>query len=136
MSIWRSVSSGSSVRLILDTQILIWLPPGDSRLKRSIAEKILSDDAELFVSAVTACEFTDLRARGRIGAPYDIAELSHRFSFTLLDLPADVWADLATLPPLHSDPVDRMLVSHARLTDLTIVTSDKMMRSYPVKTLW
>lgn len=124
------------MRLILDTQVLIWLPPGDSRLKQSVAEKILSDDAELFVSAVTACEFTDLRERGRIGAPYDIAELSHRFSFTLLDLPAGAWADLAALPPLHRDPVDRMLISHARIADLTIVTSDEMMRRYPVKTLW
>lgn len=124
------------MRLILDTQILIWLPAGDKRLKPAVAEKITADDTELFVSAVTACEFTDLRERHRIGAPYDIAELSRRFSFTVLDLPADAWADMATLPPLHRDPADRMLVSHARLANLTLVTADKTMRRYPVETLW
>lgn len=136
MTIWKSVSSVSSVRLILDTQILIWLPPGDRRLKPAIAEKIVADDTELFVSAVTACEFTDLRERKRIGAPYDIAELSRLFSFTLLDLPANLWSDLATLPHIHRDPADRMLVSHARLAGLTLVTADEKMRRYPVETLW
>ncbi len=132
----KSGSSASSVRLILDTQILTWLPSGDARLKRSVAEKILADETELFVSVVTACEFTDLRKRKRIGAPYDIAELADRFSFTVLDLPADVWVDLAALPPIHRDPADRMLISHARLADLTLVTADKTIRRYPVKSLW
>lgn len=124
------------MRLILDTQILIWLPPADTRLKRSVAEKILAEETQLFVSAVTACEFTDLRERKRIGAPYAIGELAERFSFTVLDLPADIWTDLATLPQIHRDPVDRMLVSHARLADLAIVTADKTIRRYPVRTLW
>lgn len=124
------------MRLILDTQILIWLPPGDPRLKRSVAEKILADETELFVSAVTACEFTELRERKRIGAPYDIAELAERFAFAVLDLPANVWADLAALPPIHRDPADRMLISHARMAGLTLVTADKTIRRYPVPTLW
>jgi PIN domain nuclease of toxin-antitoxin system len=29
-----------------------------------------------------------------------------------------------------------MLISHARLADLTIVTADAAMRRYPVSTLW
>ena len=124
------------MRLLLDTQILIWLPPADRRLKRRVAEKILADDTELFVSAVTACEFTDLRTAKRIGAPYDIAELAEQFAFTLLEIPAGIWADLATLPQIHRDPVDRMLVSHARLADLTLVTADATIRRYPVKSLW
>jgi PIN domain nuclease of toxin-antitoxin system len=124
------------VRLLLDTQILVWLPAADPRLKASVAEHILADDSELFVSAVTACEFTDLRARGRISAPYSIAGLADQFEISVLDLPADLWADLAELPALHRDPVDRMLVSHARVADLRIVTADATIRGYPVETLW
>lgn len=128
--------SGNSVRLLLDTQILVWLPAGDDRLKRAAAEAVLGDDTELFVSAVTAWEFTDLRKRGRIAAPYDIAELGRQFSFTVLDLPAAVWEDLHDLPAIHRDPADRMIISHARIASLTLVTADKTMRRYPVKTLW
>jgi PIN domain nuclease of toxin-antitoxin system len=124
------------VRLLLDTQILVWLPAGDARLKPGVADKILADETYLFVSAVTACEFMDLRARGRIPAPYDIAELAEQFDFEVLDVPAGLWADLAGLPHIHRDPVDRMLISHARLADLTIVTADAAMRRYPVSTLW
>ena len=34
------------------------------------------------------------------------------------------------------DPADRMLISHARLAELTLVTSDSKIQQYPVKTLW
>lgn len=124
------------MRLLLDTQILVWLPAADARLKATAAAAILADESELFVSAVTAWEFTDLRKRGRIGAPYDIAELARQFSFSVLDLPAAVWEDLQDLPVLHLDPADRMIISHARIADLTLVTADKTIRSYPVKSLW
>lgn len=124
------------MRLLLDTQILVWLPAADRRLKRVAAEAILADESELFVSAVTAWEFTDLRKRGRIGAPYDIGELAKQFSFSVLDLPAALWEDLQNLPVLHRDPTDRMIISHARIADLTLVTADKIIRSYPVKSPW
>lgn len=124
------------MRLLLDTQILVWLPAADPRLKPAAAEAILADESELFVSAVTAWEFTDLRKRERIAAPYDIAELATQFSFSVLDLPAAVWEDLENLPVLHRDPADRMIISHARIADLTLVTADKTIRRYPVRTLW
>lgn len=124
------------MRLLLDTQILVWLPAADPRLKRSTADRILANDTDLFVSTVTACEFTELRARQRIAAPYDVAQLADQFEFRVLDLPEGAWADLAGLPQLHRDPIDRMLVSHARLLGLTIVTADATIRRYPVDTLW
>jgi PIN domain nuclease of toxin-antitoxin system len=124
------------VRLLLDTQILVWLPAADRRLKPTVADTILADESELYVSAVTACEFTELRTRRRIAAPYDIAGLADQFGFEILDLPAGVWADLAALPVLHRDPADRMLISHARLSGLSLVTADATIRRYPVETFW
>jgi PIN domain nuclease of toxin-antitoxin system len=44
-------------------------------------------------------------------------------------------ADLATLPPLHRDPFDRILISQALHHGLTLVTVDDAMRAYPVPQL-
>jgi PIN domain nuclease of toxin-antitoxin system len=137
MTISMSVLNGSSViRLLLDTQILIWLPAADKRLKRPIVEIILDGETDLFVSAVTAWEYSDLRKRKRVSAPDAISDLQRELGFTLLDLPAGVWADIENLPEIHTDPTDRMLISHCRLAELTLVTSDSKIREYPVETLW
>jgi len=36
------------------------------------------------------------------------------------------------LPPIHSDPFDRMLIAQAKLEKLTIVTRDKTFARYSV----
>jgi PIN domain nuclease of toxin-antitoxin system len=42
---------------------------------------------------------------------------------------------VATLPPLHRDPFDRLLVAQATLLGLTIVTADPAVAQYPLPTL-
>lgn len=54
----------------------------------------------------------------------------------IVAFPASASMRLAILPRLHRDPVDRMVVAHAIDADLTLVTSDKTMREYPVRTIW
>jgi PIN domain nuclease of toxin-antitoxin system len=40
------------------------------------------------------------------------------------------------LPDYHRDPFDRMLVCQAINGGLTILTPDKAIRQYPVRTAW
>jgi PIN domain nuclease of toxin-antitoxin system len=42
---------------------------------------------------------------------------------------------LRSLPALHGDPFDRMLVAQAQHERLTLVTRDERVRAYPVATL-
>ena len=37
---------------------------------------------------------------------------------------------------IHRDPFDRLIVSQALTENLTIITSDKIIPKYPIKTLW
>jgi PIN domain nuclease of toxin-antitoxin system len=98
---------------------------------------VLADPAvTLFVSAVTAWEFTDLQLRGRFPKGITFELVQSGLATTLLDFPAEAWRIAETLPNLHRDPVDRMLIGHAIAIGETIITSDEKMRAYPVKTLW
>lgn len=38
---------------------------------------------------------------------------------------------LDTLPPLHKDPFDRMLVAQARVVGITLLTADALLAKYP-----
>lgn len=101
------------------------------------ARDALADgEAELFVSAVNAYELVAIQRRGKVAMTESVAEIAGPMGFSLLDLPADIWRIAAGLPDIHRDPIDRMMIAHALHDDLTIVTADKIVRSYPVKTLW
>ena len=40
------------------------------------------------------------------------------------------------LPPIHADPWDRLLVAQARLEAIPMLTADRLIQRYEVKTIW
>ena len=128
----KSGSSGNSVRLLLDTQILVWLVNGDGRLRREWTAKIADPASELHVSAVIAFEYTDLQRRNRLPVDEPISELVSRFDMQLASLPTETWQEISKLPDIHRDPVDRMLIAHALVEGMTLLTADANIRRYPV----
>jgi PIN domain nuclease of toxin-antitoxin system len=124
------------VRLLLDTHVLIWAPTGDPRLSAAARDAMTNPEAELFASAVTAFELADLQERGRVAMIEDVGAVAAVLGLSVLDFPAEAWRIAASLPDIHRDPVDRMLVAHAIAGDFAVVTADTMIRRYPVKSLW
>jgi PIN domain nuclease of toxin-antitoxin system len=124
------------VRLLLDTQALVWVPLGDRRLSASAAAAIQDSSNSLHVSAVTAFEFVDLQKRRRFPIHDSIEAVAALIGFSIIDFPADTWRIAATLPDVHRDPVDRMMIAHAIAGDFTLVTADRTIRAYPVKSIW
>ena len=124
------------MRLLLDTQVVIWIVLNDGRLSRRAAEAIRLPENALHVSAVTAFEFADLQARKRFPIRESMEFLAGLIDFSVLDFPAEAWRLAEKLPDLHRDPVDRMMIAHAIVGEFTLVTADKIVRSYPVKALW
>lgn len=122
--------------LLLDTHVLLWIGASDARLSQTAREAIASPGAELFVSSVTAYEYEDLRLRGRLGEPDPVSTIVERLDAAVLPYPAEAHRLIVLMPQLHRDPVDRMLVAHALHADMTIVTADRTIPRYPVRTLW
>ena len=122
--------------LLLDTQILVWVGTGSKRLSPTAASALIDPHSRCYVSAVTAWEFVELNAQRRFGGDLDLASIIDQMELALLDYPADAWRLSASLPDLHRDPIDRMLIAHAIHADLTLVTADRIMRDYPVQSIW
>ncbi len=57
-------------------------------------------------------------------------------SMELLPLTAFHVYGLDGLPPHHKDPFDRMLVAQAKVEKLLFVSSDGMIRKYPIEVVW
>ena len=122
--------------LIFDTHALVWFGAGSPRFSRRVRHETEAPDCRIYVSAVTAWEYSDLLNRGRLPGATELDVLQLGLGFEILDWTAELWRYAKRLPDLHRDPVDRMLVAHAIEADLTIATADRTIPCYPVRTLW
>ncbi len=122
--------------LLLDTHVLVWFATGDRRLGSDFLNLLPNPQTRLFVSAVTAHDYVDLLMRGRFGEGVDLDQLRDVMGFHLLDFPAECRAAAQTLPDIHRDPIDRMLIAHAITLDLPLATADATMARYPVRIVW
>lgn len=123
------------MRLLLDTQMLVWMVNGDRRLRPEWIETLSRPSTSLHLSPVMAFEFVELQRRRRIPVDEPLAELIERFDLAEEDFPSGCWGVAADLPLIHRDPVDRMLAAHALIGGFTLATADANLRRYPIGTI-
>jgi PIN domain nuclease of toxin-antitoxin system len=119
------------VRLLLDTNVVIWWLEESPRLSGRTCDAI-AEESEVVVSAVSAFEIAVKMGVGKIRAPGDLAvQIAEQ---SMIELPVTVRHGLAVgqLPLHHRDPFDRLLIAQARCEGLTIVTADCAFAAYDV----
>lgn len=127
--------------LLLDTSTLLWAVHDPGSLSSRARALLVSPEEELFVSAVTAVELSIKVRLGKLPAvgmavrdylPWALPQLGARS----LPFSADHGAAVELLPRHHKDPFDWMLIAQARVEGLTILTNDRYIRIYDVRTVW
>ncbi len=123
------------MKLLLDTHVLLWALESPATLRADARAAIENPRSLVLVSAVTAWEIGVKMAVGKLKAPGDLAAQLREKRFTPLLATLEHGLHVATLPVLHGDPFDRLLVAQAQLEGLTIVTRDPRIAAYDVETL-
>ncbi len=123
------------MRILLDTNALIWAFSNPERLSNYAAEKIRDRSNEVLVSVVSIWEIGVKRAKRRLDMPGDLEEMIAEKEFTALPLALRHSLAVESLPPHHHDPFVRMLVAQAQVEGLILVTSDREMHNYPISVL-
>jgi PIN domain nuclease of toxin-antitoxin system len=97
-------------------------------------------DNELYLSVVSAWEIAVKQLAGRLPLPEPAALYVPRRreanGIASLDLSEEAVLQLPKLPPLHTDPFDRMLICQAIAHGLAILTPEEWIGRYPVRVLW
>lgn len=126
--------------LLVDTAAFLWWATGSSRLSKRAREALTDPGNEVHLSAASTWEIALKHALGKLPLPEEPETLIPRLraGHRVDELPLSEAAtlQLPKLPPLHRDPFDRMLVCQAIAHGMTLVTSDPVVRRYPVRTLW
>ena len=122
-------------RFLLDTHVLLWSLAEPGKLSARARHALEDAHNEVFVSAVSAWEITVKRAKGRLTAPDNLAEVVEDRGMAHLSLTFQHAERAASLPPHHRDPFDRFLVAQAQVEALVLVTRDSRIRLYSIRTL-
>ena len=125
--------------LLLDTHIFLWYITDDPSLPDDHRTAIRDPNNEVFLSTASVWEAVIKYALGKLPLPEPphlyMPRQRARHRLASLPIEEDVFPHLASLPPLHRDPFDRLLIAQALRYDLTLCTVDAVVRAYPVKVL-
>jgi PIN domain nuclease of toxin-antitoxin system len=116
--------------LLLDTHFLLWIANGDQRLTPK-AKKIISAADAVYMSAASLWEISIKVSIGKLSVDVD-ALTESLLSAGLVELPVSIEhaKALKTLPPVHRDPFDRMLVAQAMTQPMHLLTVDAALTAY------
>lgn len=119
-------------KVLLDTQMVIWLAHGSPRLPKAVAK--LVHDQPVILSVVAVWEVAIKFALNKPGFTTEPAALREQMLKTgceeLLVTGRHAVA-VSHLPHLHRDPFDRMLIAQAQMEQIPLVTADKNIARYP-----
>lgn len=125
------------MRILLDTHIWIRMIEAPGSLSSAVRRLVSPVDTECFLSAASSMEIATKLRIGKLRLSDDPANLTAEWMIRANVLPLAVQhrhaLAVASLPPHHRDPFDRLLIAQARMEDLTILTADRVFERYDVK---
>ncbi len=122
------------MKLLLDTHLLLWAAGQPDRLSAAACALIEAADNELIFSAASLWEIAIKRGLGRDDFLIDGRLLRRGLldnGYVELPICSEHALAIDTLPPLHKDPFDRILVAQAIVEGITLLTADPVMAQYP-----
>lgn len=128
------------MKLLLDTCTFLWVTADSSELSAN-ARRLFSDPAnEVFLSVASAWEIIVKNKLGRLPLPEPPHEFIPKYrqlhEIAPLSLAEEAVLQLSRLPDYHKDPFDRILICQAIADGLVILTPDRHITQYPVRTAW
>lgn len=122
------------MKLLLDTHLLLWAASAPRRLPAQARRLMQAQDNELVFSAASLWELAIKSGLGREDFRVDLSLLCRGLADNgYVELPVSSRHTLAltSLPPIHRDPFDRMLVAQATVEGITLLTTDAVVAKYP-----
>ena len=119
------------MKLLLDTHIILWAAAGS--LPENALEYILDESNELFFSSASIWEASIKSNLRRDDFDVDPQLLYHNLianGYQELVITAKHTLTINTLPNIHKDPFDRLLIGQAITEGLHLITADKIISEY------
>lgn len=122
------------MRFLLDTHIFLFFINGDHTISKKVVDTINNTHSEKYISVVSIWEITIKLNIGKLKLKDDlnsIYQLLEKHRVKILQPSKSDFITYSTLPLIHKDPFDRLIISQTLTNDLTLITDDQYIKGYP-----
>jgi len=126
--------------ILLDTHIFLWWLFDDNRLPVGIRDAIENIDNKIYVSSASVWEISTKFRLGKLPEAASVARnVTHwikKAGFQSLSVSPEHAQLAGDWKMSHRDPFDRMLAAQAQIDQMCLATVDKMVRQFPIETMF
>lgn len=122
------------MKLLLDTHLLLWAAGDPDRLSPAARTLIGAPENELFFSAASLWEIAIKHGLGRSDFQVNARVLRRGLldnGYSELPIASEHAVAIDSLPSIHKDPFDRILIAQATVEGITLLTVDALVAQYP-----
>lgn len=128
------------MKFLLDTHVFIWMISNESALSKEAMAAMANQRNSLFFSAASYWEICIKISVGKLtlGKTWE-KKVDRELEFNgiqWMPIRKNHSQAICSLPGIHKDPFDRILVSQAKCEKMVLITADKNIQKYPVKWIW
>ena len=124
--------------ILIDTHTLIWLLSASDKLSDKAKEMLKSGD-KTYVSIASIWEIAIKQSIGKLELTYSVDDIVNKCQSYKIDIlpikPAHI-EYIKSLPFIHRDPFDRLLISQAKIEELTFISKDENIAKYDITVVW
>lgn len=124
-------------RVFLDTHVVVWLFAGDSK-RLSKAARVAIEENDLAISPAVKLELGYLHEIGRFRFSADtvVRDLAVRVGLQVDATPFEQVINHALEMTWTRDVFDRLIVAHAEVDAVQLVTKDGVIRKHYARAIW
>jgi PIN domain nuclease of toxin-antitoxin system len=125
---------------ILDTHTFLWFITDNDNLTQKAKKIIENSSSKIFLSSAVAWEISIKISIGKIilntGLENFILKAIQQYRFIPMPITISHAVRVNKLRDIHKDPFDRILIAQSIIEKAPLITSDRMIRKYNIKTVW
>lgn len=128
------------MKALLDTHTFLWWITDDPKISSTVSHIIKNPDNEIFFSTASAWEISIKSRLNRIKLTQMpdifIPDQLQKNYFQILPIQLNHALKEFSLPTIHNDPFDRILIAQSITEDIPLLTADTKMKKYEVNIIW
>lgn len=125
---------------LLDTHTFLWMAGDPVSLSENVREIVEEKNNHLYLSAASAWEIAMLQQLKRLELPdvpqRFVAEALQQLNVLPISIGFTTAISAATLPFIHRDPFDRLIIAEALKEKMVVLTKDDLFTAYGVQAVW
>ena len=126
-------------RYLIDTHTAIWFFNGDQKLSEKAKQIICDRSNPIYLSVASAWEVAIKISIGKLDEIESVVNFLQDVKIndiTILPINPSHLTILETLPKIHRDPFDRLIIATAIAEQMTLITADENIVKYEVPKVW